>query len=280
MKRLQRPAAGLLIAWLFSAGLFAAEAHETSFKAYTRDFLKDAGQVWSYPVHIKKGDILPIALLAASVAILIPNDEKVHSHLKSFGDRHAWVGDISPVLGQMGFIGAGGVMGLFLGVGLLGNDPKATETALLAGSAVLQTFLVTQVGQSLSGRQVPKWADGVDHWAGPSAFFARHKNGEGRHYGAFPSGHTATAFCLATVIDMQYGGSIWVPIAAYTIASGVGVAMMMQGEHWLSDVVVGAVVGSVISRMVVNNHRRRHGVIPSLAVSPRGISVGASYSFQ
>jgi membrane-associated phospholipid phosphatase len=280
MERLQRLAAGILIASLATAGLFASDSHETSFKAFSRDFLKDAGQIWSYPVHIKGRDVLPLTLLATTVAILIPNDEKVYGNFRDYRDRHGWVGDVSPVLGQMGFIGAGGVMGVFLGVGLLGKNPKATETALLAGSAVLQCFLVNQVAQGLSGRQVPKWEDGVDHWAGPSAFFARHKNGEGRHYGAFPSGHTATAFCLATVMDMQYGERIWVPIAAYTVATGVGLAMMMQGEHWLSDVVVGAVIGNVISRMVVNNHRKRHNVQPSVAIGPHGISVGAFCSFN
>jgi hypothetical protein len=40
-------------------------ASEFSFRSISSDFLKDAGQIWSYPVHIKTGDILPIVGLAA-----------------------------------------------------------------------------------------------------------------------------------------------------------------------------------------------------------------------
>ncbi len=254
--------------------------HEVRFGVFMRDLVKDAGEIWSYPAHIRRRDLLPIFVLAASVAVLIPNDERIYAEVRKSYVRHEWVRDVAPVVSQMGFLGAGGVVGVFLGVGLIGKDRKATETALLAASAAFQSLLVTQVIQGLTGRQVPHYDDGADHWTGPTAFLDRHKNNQAFHYCAFPSGHTATAFCLATVISMQYGRRIWVPIVSYTVAAGVGLSMHVRGEHWLSDVVVGAAIGHVISRMVVNNHRRRHGLQPALAVGPRGVAVGASYDFD
>jgi membrane-associated phospholipid phosphatase len=277
MKKIRGRVAGLLVFCLLPVALFSSDEHETRFKVYWKDFWRDAGQIWTYPFHIKSRDVLPLLALAGTVAAILPQDEAMSRDIRDLRARHAWVGDASGVVSQMGFLGAGGVMAVFLGVGLIGNDDKATETALLGASAALQTFLVTDIVQGLTGRQCPKWDDGADHWAGPAAFFDRHKNGQGRHFGAFPSGHTAAAFSLATIIDMQYGKSVWVPILAYTVAAGVGVSMAARGEHWVSDVVVGAVVGSLISRTVVNNHRRSRGPRPSVGLGPHGVAVALAF---
>jgi hypothetical protein len=44
---------------------------EFSLRSISRDFLKDAGQIWSYPVHIRIRDILPITSLSALTGFLI-----------------------------------------------------------------------------------------------------------------------------------------------------------------------------------------------------------------
>ena len=36
-----------------------------TFKSITGDFLKDAGEIWTYPLHIRTHDLLPIASVAA-----------------------------------------------------------------------------------------------------------------------------------------------------------------------------------------------------------------------
>jgi membrane-associated phospholipid phosphatase len=117
----------------------------------------------------------------------------------------------------------------------------------------------------------------LDTWAGPAGFF---KSGQSPSYDSFPSGHTATAFSLATVVAMQYSDHAWAPIAAYAIAAGVGFSRLSGNHHWLSDVVIGGVVGHLIARTVVKNYRKRHGIQPILAVGPGGVTVGASYEFR
>ena len=58
---------------------------------------------------------------------------------------------------------------------------------------------------------------------------------------SFPSGHSATAFMGAELLRQEYGP--WVGAAGYVVASGVGVMRILNGRHWLNDVVAGAGIG-------------------------------------
>ncbi|MFD2246930.1 phosphatase PAP2 family protein [Pontibacter ruber] len=61
---------------------------------------------------------------------------------------------------------------------------------------------------------------------------------------AFPSGHTAYAFTIATIVDKEFRHkSPWVSVGSYTIASATGVMRVLNNEHWMADVLAGAGVG-------------------------------------
>ena len=60
---------------------------------------------------------------------------------------------------------------------------------------------------------------------------------------SFPSGHTSSAFCIATEVSLRYRK--WYIIApAYLYAGSVAWARMYQGVHYPSDVVIGAIIGT------------------------------------
>ena len=61
---------------------------------------------------------------------------------------------------------------------------------------------------------------------------------------SFPSGHTATAFMTATMLNKEYGyKSPWIGVGAYSVATSTGLMRMANNKHWLSDVLVGAGIG-------------------------------------
>lgn len=67
-------------------------------------------------------------------------------------------------------------------------------------------------------------------------------DGSNRH--SFPSGHTATAFMTATMLNKEYGHkSPWIGIGAYGVATATGLMRMANNKHWLSDVLTGAGIG-------------------------------------
>jgi membrane-associated phospholipid phosphatase len=71
---------------------------------------------------------------------------------------------------------------------------------------------------------------------------------------AFPSAHTASSFCVASVLDEYYGPQVGLP--AYVGAAFVGWRMMDAHDHWASDVLFGGVLGSVVGHTVAGKHKQ------------------------
>ena len=70
---------------------------------------------------------------------------------------------------------------------------------------------------------------------------------------AWPSGHTASSFTVASVPDEFYGPKVGIP--AYAAASLVAYRMMDTGNHWASDVVFGATLGWIVGHTVAGKHK-------------------------
>jgi membrane-associated phospholipid phosphatase len=256
-----------------AAGRPAKGGDPLTLKQAGKDFLSDAGRIWSSPARVKNRSVGPLIVLAAATTFLIAADEPIRDRVQSYAERHAWVGDVSPVITQLGGPAGFATAGAFFGAGLLFKDVRARDTGYLAASAILQCFLVDNVLKGLTGRQRPFVASGEDHWAGPAAIVKRLEGADANRYGSFPSGHSASAFSLATVVALQYRHCGWVPVVAYSLAAGVGLSRMALDKHWASDVLVGAVVGHMVARLVVRDHERRRRIVPLLACTGRGIAL-------
>lgn len=287
-KEIARPVAAALLVMVLTFLPLAAQTGGRSgesekpsgLKRVAGDFIEDTGRIWSAPFRIKARQVGPLIALAAATAFLVAADEDIRGGFKSYGDGHGWVGDVGPVITQMGGLGAVATAGLFLGAGLVFKDDRARNTGYLAACAMAQSFLVEHALKGLTGRRRPYVADGEDHWVGPAGFFKRYDPDYDGLYDSFPSGHSAWAFSLATVVALQYRHTTWVPVLAYTIAAGVGLTRVTMDRHWMSDVVVGAVIGHLVARLVVRGHYRRQRLVPVLGCSGRGITLGFNYNLD
>jgi len=93
---------------------------------------------------------------------------------------------------------------------------------------------------------------------------------DGTNY-SFPSGHSATAFATATVIQRHLGWKIGAP--AYGLATYVAASRIQVKRHYLSDVAFGAALGIVAGRSVtVGRGDARFAVAPSAAVGGAGVN--------
>ena len=71
---------------------------------------------------------------------------------------------------------------------------------------------------------------------------------------AFPSGHAAAAFAVASVLERHLGyRAAWPTLV---IASYVGTSRLHDNQHFLSDVVFGSALGLATGWMVVGRHGR------------------------
>jgi hypothetical protein len=100
---------------------------------------------------------------------------------------------------------------------------------------------------------------------------ARRDRPEGTGF-SFPSGHAATAFASATVIQRRFGWKAGIP--AYAVASYVAASRVDMQRHYLSDVIVGAAVGMVAGRSVtVAGHQLEIGPIATTSGAGVGFSL-------
>lgn len=79
---------------------------------------------------------------------------------------------------------------------------------------------------------------------------------DGSNEFGFPSGHTATVFSGATMLSTEYGENYpWVPYVAYSVASGVGALRIAHNKHYWSDVIFGAGLGILSTKIAYWTHQ-------------------------
>ena len=87
---------------------------------------------------------------------------------------------------------------------------------------------------------------------------------------SFPSGHAASTFAAATVLQQHLGYKAGIP--TYLIASYVAMSRLHENVHFASDVVFGATVGVIVGRSVTW-HGRNFYASPMLVPKGSGIMV-------
>jgi len=81
---------------------------------------------------------------------------------------------------------------------------------------------------------------------------------------SMPSGHTSQSFAVAAVVNEIYGQNAG--IVAYLIASLVGISRINDNDHYLSDVIFGAGLGTVIGRGFAKTYRENI-YIPNISLN-------------
>jgi membrane-associated phospholipid phosphatase len=211
----------------------------------------DQKPIWMFPVHAAQGKnwkpTLAVVGITAGLIALDPSDTP-------FFQRASY--QKNPAVHGIGNVLSGTSTGLFIAAvpvtfyiaGLIDHDSYSSNTALLAGEAVLDAALVTIVLKDIDRRLTPGQV-------GPNGSFSdtwfQNPNRSAGGFGSFPSGHTAAAFSVATVFAERYRSHRWVPWIAYGLAGVVGLSRLNVQAHFPSDIFLGAALGYSISHFVV-----------------------------
>jgi hypothetical protein len=165
---------------------------------------------------------------------------------------------------------AAGVIGGFYVVGALADDEKATQVAQDAiAASLIASGIVTPAIKLVAGRSRPRDDEGIYR-------FKPFSNANS----SFPAGHPTEAFALASVIAHHYDET-WVTCTSYSIASLVGLARTYHHAHFASDVLAGAMIGTLVGKSVVAHNQalrsQRLALLPELAPGMVGVRLAGSF---
>lgn len=124
--------------------------------------------------------------------------------------------------------------------GIIKNDEDARQLGVQLGAAAVSSLFITHLLKVVIGRARPKAEVGNSMFA-PLSFKGLNTS--------FPSGHTALAFTLSTVLA-EYKGNAWWKGGWYGFAVIASAARVYNDEHWLSDIVAGACIGHFVGTFV------------------------------
>ena len=135
--------------------------------------------------------------------------------------------------------------GLYL-IGLILKNYKLRETGLLILESYVFSGLITLIMKSAFGRFRPYTNKGDFafygwNWANNDMF-------------SYVSGHAAVSFALSTILASTTE-NYYLKTFYYTLAVVTCISRIYHNQHWLSDVVTGAISAYVISRVLVAIHK-------------------------
>lgn len=249
----------------------AAQAADNTL-SYPEILVDDAKHVLSAPARWQEQEWQDMGLAAlgiAGVAAILdrpvrdemrrhaPGDSRFMREVERFGKEYSLA-----------------ALGGFYLAGALGNDEKAASVAEDGLSAlIIAGGIITPAIKLVAGRSRPRDNAGI-------AKFHPFSIGYYSANSSFPSGHATHAFAVASVIADHYE-EIWVTCASYSAASLVGVARSYHDAHFASDVLAGALIGTLVGKSVVaHNKQLRSGqvtLLPEILPGLVGVRISSKF---
>ncbi len=208
-----------------------------------RNILHDQEAIWTSPAHLKIHDLEWRVPLAAGTGLAISTDQSAMVHVvsKNPGFNKKNIDASNVMIG--GFIAA--PVALY-GLGHFRKSPRARESGILAGEAMIDSVVVEQGMKLIFWRERPALNNASGH------FFKSDAGVDS----AFPSSHSVVAWSAAAVLAGEYP-SPFSQMFIYAAATGVSLTRVMGQQHFPSDVLVGSAAGWLLGRYVFRKHHNK-----------------------
>lgn len=192
------------------------------------------------PLELTNTELITLTAATSLGVIAFKNDQEITDVLQRNNSQ------IAQTLTSVGNLyGSGyGFSAIAAGSYFLGmyydNDKLKKVGLFIVGAEVAQAIVTEAVKRTFS-RDRP--TSGV----GPYQFFDSGNK-------SFWSGHSATAFVLATVVSEMYKEDYpIIPYVAYGAAAITAYARVYENHHWASDVIMGAIAGHLIAKLAISS---------------------------
>jgi membrane-associated phospholipid phosphatase len=206
----------------------------------------DGAAYFTSPLRMDGADAEHLVLFAGSTATFIGADKSA-MHAAHAVDRSNTLNTIMDI--GTGYADTKYAMilptTLYVG-GLFGGHDGIRTTGRQIFQALLYSTAITQSFKYLVGRSRP-------HVAG-DPFHARPFTSSDDYF-SMPSGHSTVAFAVSSVLAQNIN-NIYASIGLYGLAATTAISRIYLDRHWLSDVFVGAVIGTTAGIFVTTRDER------------------------
>lgn len=215
-------------------------AKPTVERDFFKNILRDQKAIWTAPVHLEHDDAKWLIPGGIGAMALFTTDRITGDEIAEF-DHGVKASRIVSYAGST--YGVGAVAATFYIIGRKTNNSRARETGILSAEAAIDGLIVSSALKVSTQRARP------DAERERSEFFDGGSS--------FPSGHSVQAWAVATVIANEYHHQRKVQLAAYGVASAVSIARFTSGKHYISDVLLGSLLGYGIGQYVYRTHHQK-----------------------
>ncbi|MBL7929194.1 MAG: phosphatase PAP2 family protein [Bacteroidia bacterium] len=220
-------------------------------KVFLKSLFYDVHDIVRTPFHSENRSLLIGAGVVSIVtASFLLDDEMNHLVRKNRNDdAEFWFNYMANPIGNL--YGFTFVAGWYF-KGIMEKDNRSKNVALNAAKAVLINTVISQAVKRTMKRDRPFQLYDADADDSFNPFEDDKTND------SFYSGHTSTAFAIATVFADEYKEHKWVPYLAYGLATSAASARIYLNKHWISDVAAGAAIGYYIGKVISNGKNRKY----------------------
>ena len=240
-------------------------------KDYWQGYISDTKSIITSPSRWEKSDWLTATLVMGTTLCLYVFDEDVRDFVQD--NRSNTSDDIASfmkVFGDYRYILP--PLGIFYIYGHHTKNKRALRTALLGLESFVISSAFTLVIKFSGHRHKPNSGDSPRKWDG---------SGLSTSNLSFPSGHSQTAFSIATVIASEYNEYRFIPPLAYGAATLCSLSRVNDDEHWASDVFFGSALGYFTAKAIIRFHDNKKGgnltLLPIIDNSKTGLLI--TYKF-
>jgi hypothetical protein len=221
--------------------------------------LKDLGHdqvgIWTSPFRLEAHDLYWLVPFGVATGVALHYDSQAQRNLGVDRSRI----DVSNAVSDVGLYGSIAGAGALYVLGAKTHNDHLAETGRLGAEAIANSLLVVETLKLATNRERPDQGNAAGRfWTNGLSSFETD--------GSFPSGHAATAFCLARVLSDEYP-SRRVKFASYAFALAVSASRVTARRHFPSDVLVGGTFGYLIGGYVVRQHATVDGG-PTMSFAP------------
>lgn len=243
------------------------KAEKASFdKRYFKSYLSDTKDIFTTPFHWKAKDWMVAGAALGLTSIAFWKDEEIReSVLRHRNEETAEF--INYVINPWGNLYSFTFIAFYYVDGVMFENQRTKKVAMESAKALIITAVFTKAVKTIVHRERPYQESPVDPDDSFNPFETHHQDD------SFFSGHTATAFTLATILSQEYKEKKWVPYVTYGIASAVGYGRIYLDNHWTSDVIAGAIFGYYVGRVIHKNNNWGLNIEPYSSRRETGLKI-------